>query len=174
MVAVIPLRHLGGIMYPACPDAGPRTNRPSTQAVTNASTTIGSITDPTAATSRSADSTWRCRSSTPRPGCVETQEPDSDMHRGSVDELLDVTVECAVLDQLEVEGGCTLEDRVQPGLTGDHGEERHLDAVDEAGGHQRPVQRQAAVRTQRHLGLLLESGDDIDGVAAHNGRVRPF
>ncbi len=47
------------------------------------------------------------------------------------------------------------------------------DAVDQTGGHQRPVHRQAAVRAQRHLGLLLEPGDDIDGVTPHDGRVRP-
>src|ERR671924_1897281 len=97
----------------------------------------------------------------------------SDMQRGPVDELLDVAVERPALDQLEVEVSCTLEDRVHSGLTGDHREERHLDAVDQAGGHQRPVQRQAAVRAQRHLGLLLEPGDDADGVTAHDGRVRP-
>jgi hypothetical protein len=73
----------------------------------------------------------------------------------SVDELLDVAVECPGLEQLQVEVGRTFEDRVHSGLTGDDGEERHLHAVDEAGGHQRPVQPQAAVRAQRHLGLLL-------------------
>ena len=41
----------------------------------------------------------------------------------SVGELLDVTVERPVLDQLQVEVGRTLEDRVQPGLTGDDGED---------------------------------------------------
>ena len=39
-------------------------------------------------------------------------------------------------------------------LTADHRKDRHLDAVDQAGGHQRPVRRQAAVRAQRHLGFL--------------------
>ena len=29
------------------------------------------------------------------------------------------------------------------------------------------------MRAQRHLGLLLEPGDDVDGVTAHDGRVRP-
>jgi hypothetical protein len=52
------------------------------------------------------------------------------MEGGSVDELLDVTVERPVLDQLQVEVGRTLEDPVQPGLTGDDREERHLQAVD--------------------------------------------
>src|SRR5215218_7411881 len=89
---------------------------------------------------------------------------DSDMQGGPVDELLGVTVERPALDQLQVEVGPTLEDRVQSGLTGDHREERHLDAVDQTGGHQRPVQRQAAVRAQRYLGLLLEPSDDLDGV----------
>jgi hypothetical protein len=51
------------------------------------------------------------------------------MERGSVGELLDVTVERPVLDQLQVEVGRTLEDWVQPGLTGDDREERHLQAV---------------------------------------------
>src|SRR5207247_1931848 len=107
------------------------------------------------------------------PSASRTAWTDSGMQGGLVDELLGVAVECPALDQLEVEVGRTPEDRVQPGLAGDHGEERHLDAVDQAGGHQRPVHRQAAVRAQRHLGLLLEPGDDVDGVAAHEGRVRP-
>src|SRR5207302_8241155 len=89
---------------------------------------------------------------------------DSYVQGGPVDELLDVPVERPALDQLEVEVSRTLKDRVQPGLTGDHREERHLDVVDQAGGHQRPVHRQAAVRAQRHIGLLLEPGDDVDGV----------
>ena len=55
---------------------------------------------------------------------------DRSMEGGSVDELLDVTVERPVLDQLQVKVGRILEDRVQPGLTGDHREERHLQAVD--------------------------------------------
>jgi hypothetical protein len=29
------------------------------------------------------------------------------------------------------------------------------------------------LRAQRHLGLLFEPGNDVDGVTAHNGRVRP-
>jgi hypothetical protein len=37
------------------------------------------------------------------------------MEGGPVDELLGVAVERQVLDQLEVEVGRTLEDRVQPG-----------------------------------------------------------
>jgi hypothetical protein len=77
----------------------------------------------------------------------------------TVDELLDVTVYRPALDELQVEVGRTLVARVQPGLTGDHREERHLHAVDEAGGHQRPAQRQAPMRAQRHVGLLLEPGD---------------
>src|SRR5690349_3132880 len=51
------------------------------------------------------------------------------MKAGSVDELLDVTIECPALDQLQVEVGRILEDRVQPGLTGDDREQRHLHAV---------------------------------------------
>ena len=64
---------------------------------------------------------------------------DSDVQGGSVDELLGVAVERPALEQLEVEVGRILEDRVQPGLAGDHGEERYLDPVDQAGAHQRPV-----------------------------------
>jgi hypothetical protein len=56
-----------------------------------------------------------------------------------------VAVERSALDQLEVEVGRTLEDRIHSGLTGDHREERHLDAVDQTGGHQRSAHRQAAV-----------------------------
>src|SRR3954467_10083703 len=104
---------------------------------------------------------------------AQTSSAKRSMEGGSVDELLDVIVERPVLDQLQVEVGRALEDRVQPGLTGDDGEERDLYVVDQTGGHQRPVQRQAAVRAQRHLGLLLEPGDDVDGVTAHDGRVRP-
>ncbi len=98
---------------------------------------------------------------------------DSAVQGWPVDELLGVTVERAALDQLEVEVGSAVEEGVRPGLTGDHREDRHLDAVDETGRHQRPVHRQAAVRAQGHLGLLLEPGDDVDGVAAHQRRVRP-
>src|SRR2546430_10254550 len=84
----------------------------------------------------------------------------SDMQGGPIDELLDVAVERPALDQLEVEVGRTLEDRVITRLTGDHREERHLDAVDQAGGHQRTVHRQASVRAQRYLVLILEPGHD--------------
>src|SRR5512133_4388357 len=86
---------------------------------------------------------------------------------GSVDELLDVAVERPVLDQLEVEVGRTLEDRFRPGLTADGRKKRQLEVVHQGGGHQRPVQRQAAVRAQRYLGLLLEAGHDLDGIATH-------
>src|SRR5262249_13730611 len=57
----------------------------------------------------------------------------SGMQGGPVDELLDVAVERAALDEFEVEVGGALEDRAEAGLTGDHREERHLDAVDQAG-----------------------------------------
>ena len=94
------------------------------------------------------------------------------MPGGTVDELLDVAVESPVFEQFEVEVGRTAEDRIRSGPAGDHREDRHLEAVDEAGGHQRPVQRQASVLAQRNHGLLLEPGDDVDGVAADDGRVR--
>ena len=60
----------------------------------------------------------------------DTSSTKRSMEGGSVDELLDVTVERPVLDQLQVEVGRTLEDRVQPGLTGDDREERDLHTVD--------------------------------------------
>src|SRR5581483_3034305 len=97
----------------------------------------------------------------------------SGMQGGPVNELLSVAVECPALDQLEVEVGRARENRFLPGPAGEHGEDRHLDEVDQAGDHQRMVHRQAAVRAQRHLGLLLKPGDDVDGVTAHDGRVRP-
>src|SRR6266568_3023795 len=96
---------------------------------------------------------------------------DSDVQGGPVDQLLDVAVERPALDQREIEVGRTLEDRAQPGLTRDDREERHLDTVDQTGGHQRPVHRQTAVRAQRYLGLLLEPGYDLDGVTAHDACV---
>jgi amino acid efflux transporter len=65
----------------------------------------------------------------------------------AVDELLGTAVERPALDQLEVEVAGAAEDRAGPGTPGDDGENRHLHPVDEAGGHQRPVQRQAGRRT---------------------------
>jgi hypothetical protein len=58
---------------------------------------------------------------------------------------LDVAVERSTLEQLEVEVGRTLEDRIRAVLACDHSEEGHLDAVDHAGGHQRAIHRQAPV-----------------------------
>ena len=58
------------------------------------------------------------------------------MQAGPVDEFLGASIERPALDQLEVEVGRTLEDWLISGLTGDHGEDRHLDAVDETRGHQ--------------------------------------
>jgi len=89
-------------------------------------------------------------------------------------ELLDVPVERATVDQLKIEVGRTKKDRVVTRLTGDHGKDGQLDSVDEAGGHQRPVHRQAAGRAQRHRGLLLEPGDDLDGITIRDGGVRPI
>ncbi len=59
-----------------------------------------------------------------------TSNPRRSMDGGSVDELLNATIERPTLDQLEVEVGRALEDRVHPALTGDHREERHVNAVD--------------------------------------------
>jgi hypothetical protein len=61
---------------------------------------------------------------------AQTSSAKRSMEGGSVDELLDVIVERPVLEQLQVEVGRILEDRVQPGLTGDDREERHVHAVD--------------------------------------------
>jgi hypothetical protein len=57
---------------------------------------------------------------------AQTSSARRSMEGGSVDELLDVIVERLVLDQFQVEVGRTLEDRVQPGLTGDDREDCHL------------------------------------------------
>src|SRR5829696_4591361 len=94
------------------------------------------------------------------------------MEGGSVDELLGVAVERPVLDQLEVEVGRTLEDRVHSGLTGDDREERHLQAVDEAG----------AISARFNDRLPCERNGTSDSslsratttaATAHDGRVRP-
>jgi hypothetical protein len=53
---------------------------------------------------------------------------------GLVDEFLYVTVERLALDQLEVEVGSVLEERVRSGLTADHREDRQLEAVDQVAG----------------------------------------
>jgi hypothetical protein len=59
------------------------------------------------------------------------------MEGGPVDELLRVTIERPVIDQLQIEVGGTLEYRVDPRLTGDDREDRHLHEVDRARSHQR-------------------------------------
>lgn len=68
--------------------------------------------------------------------------------------------------------------RAGSGFPGDHRENRHLNAVHEAGGHQRPVHRQAAVRAQRHVGLLLEPGRcfsrDTHGSRASRSTISAF
>src|SRR5215217_5266841 len=97
----------------------------------------------------------------------------SAVQSGAIDELLGVAVEGSALDQLEVEVARTLKDRVYAGLTSDDREERHLDEGDQSGGEECSVQRQAAVRAQRYVGLLLELSDDVDSVSADDGRVRP-
>src|SRR6266498_5264377 len=59
-----------------------------------------------------------------------SSNPYRSIEGGSVAEVLDVTIERPALDQLQVEVGRTLEDRVQPGLTGDDRAEPHLHTVD--------------------------------------------
>src|SRR4051794_3242544 len=78
-----------------------------------------------------------------------------DVQRGSVGEFLDVAVERSTLDQFEVEVGGALEDWARSVLAGDHGEEGHLNAVDEPGGHQRAIHGQASVGAHRNFGLRL-------------------
>ena len=59
---------------------------------------------------------------------------------GPVDEFRGVAVEGPAREQLEVEVAAAPEDRVRARSRADHREERHVDAVDQARGHQRPVQ----------------------------------
>lgn len=56
-----------------------------------------------------------------------------------------MTVESPVLDELQIEVGSAFEHRTQPDLACDHGEQRHLYAVDQARSHQRSVHREAAM-----------------------------
>src|SRR3954453_15679409 len=63
---------------------------------------------------------------------------------GPAGELEGVAVEGAALDQVQVEVGRVPQHRVDAGLAGDHGESGQLDPFAEAGGHERPVQREAA------------------------------
>src|SRR6266576_5962084 len=65
--------------------------------------------------------------------CAPGAWTDSNMQGRPIGELLDVAVERSTLDQLEVEVGRTLEDRIRSILARDHGEDAHLDAVDQAG-----------------------------------------
>src|SRR5689334_1274622 len=108
-----------------------------------------------------------------RRSAIRTSATLAAVQGGPIDELRGVAVERAALEQLEVEVGGAREDRLYAGAPGDHGEDRQLDPVDQPGGHQRPVERQAAVRAQRHVGLLLEARDDLGGVAALDGRSGP-
>ncbi len=54
------------------------------------------------------------------------------MEAGSVDELLGATVERPTLQQFQVEVGRTTEDRAGPAVSGDGGEDRPLQTVDQA------------------------------------------
>src|SRR4051794_9910686 len=66
------------------------------------------------------------------PNLAVRQTCRSHVQRRPVGELLGVAVERSRVDQLEVEVACVAEDRRASGLAGGHGEDRHLDAVDEA------------------------------------------
>src|SRR6266487_2655998 len=89
---------------------------------------------------------------------------DSDMQGGPVDELLDVGVERPALEQLEVEVGRTLEDRVHSGLTGDHREERHLEVVEQLGALLTPVA--APVGAFADGAVAIEAAKDVEGVGS--------
>ncbi len=95
-----------------------------------------------------------------------------DVQDGAVDELLDVAIERPVLRQLQVEVGCAPEDRVQSALTGDHRKERHLDDVDSARPPSAPGSSTGCRANAAAFRLLPEPGDDVDGIAAHHGRIQ--
>ena len=101
-------------------------------------------------------------------------DPYGSMEGGSVDEFLDVTVERPVLDQLEVEVGCTLEDRVSSSLTGDDREERHLHAVDEAGSGEHLREEPVGVGSEDDPLLLVVQGkavvEQLRGLACPSSR----
>jgi hypothetical protein len=79
---------------------------------------------------------------------------------------LGAAVERPAFDQLEVEVGRSLEDRVRSGLACDHREERHLDAVDQTGGHQRPVQLE-------EFGNVIARGGSGVVIASQSGHRLP-
>ena len=106
------------------------------------------------------------RSRTQLPKAPEQLTDAGSMKARSVDELLGVTVECPALQKFQVEVVRPAEDRVGTSGAGDDGEDRYLHAVDQARAHQCPVHREAAVRSQRNLGLRLQAGDDLDCVTA--------
>jgi hypothetical protein len=89
-----------------------------------------------------------------------------------IDELSDVTVQGVAFDEFRVEVCRVLEDRVNSGPAVIAREGRHLREIDQTGAISTRY-RQAAVRAQRHIRLLLEPGDDINGVTALDGRIRP-
>jgi hypothetical protein len=72
-----------------------------------------------------------------------------------VDELFNVAVERPALDQFQIEVGRSFENRVAPSPSGDDREHRHMYEVDEACGHQCPVQRDTAVRAATALWTLF-------------------
>ena len=92
------------------------------------------------------------------------------MQGGPVDELLDVAVERPALDQLEVEVGRTLKDRVISGLTGDHGEERHLEAVDQT---QEQIEADLRAQAERAVKaqLVLEAIARAEGFEASEEEI---
>ena len=106
-------------------------------------------------------------------GKVNGERLASHMQGGLIDQLLNVAVERPALNKLKVEVGRIVKDRLLSGLTSDYGENRHLNPVNKASGHQGPVHRQAAVGAQWHLGRFLKLGDDFDSITAHKSRVWP-
>jgi hypothetical protein len=84
---------------------------------------------------------------------------------------LDAAGERPAVDQLKVEVGCTLEDRLASAVPGDHRKARHLHAVDRRPSA--PDSSTGGRATATAPGFLLEPGDDVDGATAHDRRVRP-
>jgi len=96
---------------------------------------------------------------------------DSDVQGRAVDQLLNPAVESPAFKQLESKSAAP--ERPEPRRSDrDDRKDRHLDAVDSP-APSAPVHRQAPVRAQWDCRLLFEPGNDIDGVPARDGRVRP-
>lgn len=96
------------------------------------------------------------------------------MQYGSINQLLDVAVERPTLNHFQIEVRSVFKDWVGTSFARDDRENRDLDKINEAGSHQRTVQRDATVGAQRQFGVLFEQGDDMDSITFHDGRVWPI